>query len=162
MNEKKDIIFKVFYALDKFYHFDKYLLQNNVNEISITHKLACYLQDLFYNFNCDIEFNRNIFDKKRLYNDSLRKPDIIIHKRGSNKFNYIAIEVKKTNNTNKNTDFKKISAMLKEFKYRYGIYIEFNVDNINQKNFIKNFYFFNLNNNKISTIKFKQRRMCYE
>jgi len=37
---------------------DKYLLDNDLNERTITHKLATYLQEEFQEFNVDCEYNR--------------------------------------------------------------------------------------------------------
>jgi len=53
-------------------------------------------------------------------------PDIIIHKRGTNHYNLLAIEIKKINNGN--SDFKKDIDKLKayiqqELKYSYGLFL---------------------------------------
>jgi len=139
---KINFIKKICIALHMLYSKDSYLLKNNINEISIAHKLASYLQLIFQNYNVDIEFNRNKNHAKRINNIN-RRPDIIIHKRGT-KHNYIALEIKKNNNTNINNDKEKIEKLLKELNYKFGIYIEFNVQkNIHYKNFIKEMYVLN-------------------
>jgi hypothetical protein len=86
---------------------DKDLLVFDVNERSITHKLALYLEQHFSNWHIDCEYNRNMFDPKviDLYprtvgiddtNATTVYPDIIVHKRGT-KNNLLVIEVKKVN-----------------------------------------------------------------
>lgn len=48
---------------------DDYLLENNLNERTITHKLAEYYQKLFPNWNVDCEFNRNLGHIKKIIID---------------------------------------------------------------------------------------------
>ncbi len=48
---------------------DAYLLANNLNERSITHKLAEYYQYLFSSWNVDCEYNRNLGSKKKILID---------------------------------------------------------------------------------------------
>lgn len=45
---------------------DRYLLENNLNERAITHKLAEYYQLLFREWNVDCEYNRNLGKPKEL------------------------------------------------------------------------------------------------
>lgn len=45
---------------------DRYLLENQANERSQTHKLAEYLQDALPEWNVDCEYDRNMNDPKRL------------------------------------------------------------------------------------------------
>lgn len=105
---------------------DNYLLKNDVNERSITHKLAEHLQYCFNNqYDVDCEYNRNIKElnnskiirilqselsklqpnciKKTIYNENHYEyldmsvfPDIIVHKRGEADENLLIIEVKKS------------------------------------------------------------------
>ncbi|MCX8074053.1 MAG: hypothetical protein N2749_00500 [Clostridia bacterium] len=102
---------------------DNYLLQNDVNERSIVHKLAIYLEQTFGKaYDIDCEYNRNIGDLKKIKmleykwhelnnlvavineNEMLTGilvektvfPDIIVHKRGKPENNLLIIEVKKS------------------------------------------------------------------
>ncbi len=99
---------------------DRFLLQYNVSERSIAHKFAQYLTILFPGYDVDCEYNRNVEadnGKKyiRLLKDNAAHygllpkdkkdveivyrnvfPDIIVHKRGSNKHNLLIIEIKKS------------------------------------------------------------------
>jgi hypothetical protein len=49
---------KVKYCLLKLKRRDKYLLEKDLNERTITHKLATYLQEQFQELNVDCEYNR--------------------------------------------------------------------------------------------------------
>lgn len=136
--EERDYIYnKINEALIMLYKRDSYLLENDAHEVTISHKLACYLQDMFEAFDVDIEFNKNLTDSKRVDNE-IRRPDIIVHKRGTNDFNFIVIEIKKSSNANENFDAQKIRNMMDQLNYRYGFYIEFNVgEEITEENFVK-------------------------
>ena len=104
--EFQDIKKKIKYSINKLMEHDSFLLKENVNERSITHKLAEYLQDEFKDWNVDCEYNRMVNgvsnEPKRMIfpvediksNDTEAKtvfPDIIIHKRNRRK-NLLVIE----------------------------------------------------------------------
>ena len=111
---------------------DSYLLENDVNERSISHRLAMYLQRLFDSWHVDCEYNKNHDITKKLgsypktleINDADAKtvyPDIIVHKRGTSE-NLVVIEVKKsTNNVNNNYDKQKLKAFKGELGYCYAV-----------------------------------------
>ncbi|MDH8676945.1 hypothetical protein QE109_02235 [Fusibacter bizertensis] len=121
---------------------DNYLLKNDVNERSITHKLAMYLDQTFgKEYDVDCEYNRNIDDSRnRKMIDIIISevesttqsvyPDIIVHKRGRNDANLLVIEVKKsTNRDNGDFDIKKLecytdSSSSSSFTYTYGVFIK--------------------------------------
>ncbi len=46
--------------------YDSYLLLNDVNERSITHRLGMYYQSIFPSWDVDCEFNKNLGDSKRI------------------------------------------------------------------------------------------------
>lgn len=123
-----DVKEKLNKAIKTFIERDEYLLENDVNERSMTHKLAEYLQDEFEDYNVDCEYNKNCataenskrisfieeeskiieklkkkdldnyFIKEEFYEVSVY-PDIIVHKRGNEEDNLLIIEVKKANST---------------------------------------------------------------
>ena len=74
---------------------DFFLLKNDVNERSITHKLAAYLQAEFPNWDVDCEYNRDRHDPKclelplrdNIWSDDVHAhtvfPDIIVHHRNT-------------------------------------------------------------------------------
>ena len=151
-------------ALDKLLGNDKYLLNGNVNEMSISHKLATYLSELFPDYHVDCEYNKNIqsqtgnktihilrdeamkFDllKNDIPNtefiEKFVKPDIIIHKRGSNENNLLVIEMKKntSNDRSKEYDRLKLRSFISndngnELHFSYGLFIIFSVGNAVEK-----------------------------
>ena len=75
---------------------DLFLLMNNLEELTISHKLAEYLQQEFPDWHVDVEYNRNKEQLKRL-EEELFRPDIIVHIRNTNN-NLLAVEIKKSNN----------------------------------------------------------------
>lgn len=116
---------------------DSFLLQNNVNERSISHKLAEHLQTMFEDWNVDCEYNRNHDVRKELHipyetrrlDDIEAKtvfPDIIIHERNTSN-NLLVIEIKKsTNPENATFDKRKLAAFVRSpFNYQYGLFIRF-------------------------------------
>lgn len=143
-DELQDIKKKVINSIQELFMKDKILISLNVNERTITHKLAEYLQNEFSNFNVDCEYNRSFDEIKELnlprklnrlkntsdvnWDDLEAKtifPDIIIHKRNT-KVNYIVIELKKwTNRSSRMIDRIKLKAFTKEpFNYKFGIFLE--------------------------------------
>ena len=167
VNDKQNGVFKIkLYqierrmkiALDMLRVNDNYLLVHDVNERSITHKLAMYLNETFgKNYDVDCEYNRNLEDpsnSKRiryvtmsienklerskneiedliegLYVERSVYPDVIVHKRGTNSKNLLAIEVKKsTSRINTNYDIQKLkcytdSNNTEGLHYKYGVLI---------------------------------------
>lgn len=64
-------------SLNRLLKYDHYLLENDVNERSVTHKLAEYLSLEFYNWNVDCEFNKMFKDPKIItYFESLISENI--------------------------------------------------------------------------------------
>ncbi len=152
--ERKNDLIK---AIKEFLLREEFILVNDLNERTLSHKLAEYLQKYFSDFNVDCEYNRmkgknadspfitktlNLKEEDVKNSDTTGKtvyPDIIIHKRGNNKDNFLVIEVKKKcNNGNKNFDFEKLEAYTNQLKYKYGIYLEFNKNKISQIKWFKN------------------------
>lgn len=126
---------------------DRYLLDVSINERSLTHKLAEYIQKEFPGWDVDCEYNRNGLNPKKL--KTLVKdtktddtegdtvfPDIIIHKRGQNN-NLVVIEAKKSSNTNsRDNDENKLKAYKKDLGYKYALKIIFPVQKeiVNEEN----------------------------
>lgn len=103
-------------VMDQFHH---------VGERSIVFRFAHYLQNMIEQDSCfadyvlDCEYNRNGINAKTLpsFTNGVY-PDIIIHKRGSNDYNLLVIEVKTYWNSNTEHDERK----LQEFVDRKGEY----------------------------------------
>ncbi len=127
-------------ALKKLKEFDFKLLEVNVNERTISHKLAEYLQQNIHDLSVDCEYNRRQGSIKKSNipcddtdrEDSDAKailPDIVIHKRNTNDENLLIIEIKKsTNNQSHDSDISKIKALTNEpYNYKFGLFLEINV-----------------------------------
>ena len=117
-------------ALDMLYYKDQYLISNRMNkhvsELSISHKLGHYLALLIDKYDVDCEYNRNLADPKSEEANNLIRPDIIVHKRGSNDDNFVIIEIKPWWNDNTEKDVKKLYEMTKQdgqFRYCFGFSI---------------------------------------
>ena len=128
---------------------DNYLLINDVNERSISHKLATYMEQTFgKTYDIDCEYNRNIGDIKKIsilkskwdelsncptedeiFCEKKVFPDIIVHKRGKADKNLLIIEVKKSTSTvSEDYDIEKLKYYTNptnDLNYKYGAFIKF-------------------------------------
>lgn len=121
-------------ALDKLVKEDAYLLQIDINERSLSHRVATYLEIYFPEWNVDCEYNRNHDDIKRIgikrckvYSDDTQAytvfPDVIVHKRGTNE-NLLAIEMKKTSSRETDCyDFAKLKAYKNQLGYQFTAFV---------------------------------------
>lgn len=130
------IVARVREAIGRLLGSDGFLLTNDVNERSISHKLAEYLQAVFPSWNVDCEYNRDHDSVKKLRigpraptaaDTEARTvyPDIVVHRRGTNQ-NLVVIEVKKSTNSDSGSyDRRKLRLFITELNYIYGFFIEF-------------------------------------
>jgi len=136
-------------SLKKLRILDNKLLEINVNERTLTHKLAVYLQQNFPEYNVDCEYNRfepneiEILVKKLnlpinlvSWEDTDAKtvfPDIIVHKRGIQQKNLLVVEVKKSSTQiSGQVDRNKLIAFTKEpYKYKFGVFLKISLANEN-------------------------------
>ncbi len=143
--QKPEIEKLISLALNDLYKYDVYLLSKNynINERTVTHRLAIYLENYFseFGYHVDVEYNRmrkdydnkdelgNLMGKKLNWEETgegsnFVYPDIIVHKRDTDE-NLIEIEVKMAwKNNKKNYDYEKINEYMSQSDYRYGVYIE--------------------------------------
>ncbi len=112
---------------------DGELLERNASERSIGAALAAKLALLFPEYNIDVEYDRHGLDPKSVElpehcrGGGTRRiiPDIIIHRRGIDEHNLLAIEIKKTTNKeSRDCDRAKLEAMKRELDYSAGVLIE--------------------------------------
>ena len=113
---------------------DRVLFENDAAERTITAKLACYIQELFPDWDVDCEYNRHFDGVKRLKDicnssgngeGNAVYPDIIIHRRMTDE-NLVVIEVKKTtNNSTDDCDLIKLDAFKQELGYKHGLFVRF-------------------------------------
>jgi hypothetical protein len=135
---------KVIQAFQELVATDPFLLINDVNERSLTHRLAIYLEKRFPGYHIDCEYNRDgigtrpkrISEIKNL--NSFRGeittdddkgvtvfPDIIIHRRGEQS-GLVIIEAKKSN-SGPNDDKQKLKLYKEDLGYPYAFFIIFPV-----------------------------------
>ena len=152
MYSAKEIILKLNRALGLLYKNDAFLLKEDVNERSISHKLAEYLQKSFMDYDVDCEYNwqmdnfkdknnKNVSfnreeekfypksdeDKIKDNNAHMVYPDIIIHKRGNNYHNLLIIEIKKSSNNGtmeREKDKLKLKKDKEKFGYAHTLYLD--------------------------------------
>lgn len=141
--EVKDKIIRAYRIL---FARDSNLFVADVNERSITHRFAMYIQDEFPEYDVDCEYNRDGLEAKRL--NSFKKPidnsdtngasvypDIIVHHRGT-RDNFIVIEAKKSSNLQEHQDegqckcdHCKLRAYKNDLSYHYAFFVIFPVGN---------------------------------
>jgi len=117
---------------------DAALLEKDVNERTISAKLALYLSSEYTSLNVDCEYNRKGDEVKRLPADEESRtddtkgktifPDIIVHNRGDDTQNEVIIEIKKEGNNDTERDIKKLKALTSDsgsYSYKYGFHLIF-------------------------------------
>lgn len=137
---EEELILLVNLALDDLYKNDQYLLKVKANERDIVSHFSRYFinkienNENFNKYNVDCEYNRDEFNEKKykevIYEQKKHRiiPDMIMHQRGSNSNNILAIEFKTYFNSNKNgeNDKLKLQALTDNnsfYRYRLGLHI---------------------------------------
>ena len=140
-------------ALNRLKKNDGFLLEHNVCERSIAHKIAQYLTPLFPEHDVDCEYNSNVeADSGKKYIKLLKStaarygllrnededdeivyrnvfPDIIVHKRGLNENNLLIIELKKSSSSKSfDYDIEKLKRYTSQdddntFSYSFGVLV---------------------------------------
>jgi len=124
-------------AIERLFKRDARLIEMDVNERSISHRLALHLQDEFPEWDVDCEYNRKGHnDVKRLdlrvvcmKSDDIEAktvfPDIIVHHRTTDD-NLLVIEIKKsTSRVSSDADFRKLKAFKRQLGYRHALFLRF-------------------------------------
>ncbi len=114
-------------AINKFKKFDwNYLSNKNVYEVTLSHRIAVYLENKFDGYSVDCEYNKSVNDYKIILKRIKIRPDIIIHKRGTSE-NLCIIEIKKASKSSKKgkNEIERIKNIIKttELNYKIGIFI---------------------------------------
>ncbi len=126
-------------ALGSLLEKDAFILKADVNERTISHRLAGYLEPYFLGWDVDCEYNRNHDDPKRLAiprrdisNDDIQArtvfPDVIVHKRGTDE-NLLVIEMKKTTSQELDKfDLRKLDAFKEQLGYKFAVFVKVRTD----------------------------------
>jgi hypothetical protein len=114
-------------ALGDFLRTDGDLLISDVNERTITGRLADHLRGQLPGWNADCEYNRDDHNVKRA-NGRIVMPDIIVHRRGTPD-DLLVIEVKKSNTAESDDEDL---GKLEEFKtchlgYRNALFLKLSI-----------------------------------
>lgn len=134
---QQDVHRRISQALETLHAKDQYLLDHDVHERTIAHRLAIYLEHEFAGWHVDCEYNRNLGDVKHiavLLQNCARKhaprerecaesrvyPDIIVHCRGNNDQNLLVIELKKAPHCTA-CDKIKLRHYKTELHYRFAL-----------------------------------------
>lgn len=137
---EEELIVLVNLALDDLYENDQYLLKVKAHERDIVAHFSRYFinrlenNDNFNKYNVDCEYNRDEFNEKKykeiIYDKKKHRiiPDMIMHQRGSNSNNILAIEFKTYFSKDKNdkNDRLKLEALTNNdsfYRYRMGLHI---------------------------------------
>lgn len=150
-------------SIEELFTKDAWLLQNDVSERSITHKLAEYLQHRIKHLHVDCEYNRNATagprEPKTLFRLRQRAqqacaqarddddptgcsvyPDIIVHRRRTNDENLLVVEVKKDNRRyGGDLDRQKLAAFTlrgeeNDYNFRYGAFVVLGIPDADAQN----------------------------
>ena len=110
-------------AIDKFVECDKHLLAADVNERSMSHRIAVYWEQEMPDYDVDCEYNRDGFDVKRLeLMQGLTFP--IVLRRSTNEHSLLVVEMKKTAAGSDPTyDLHKLRAFRRELKYTWAVHL---------------------------------------
>lgn len=122
-------------AINQLLKSDADILKIDINERTISARLANYLDHLFPGWHVDCEYNRDRHDPK--YLDIIPRhvssddthattvfPDIIVHRRCTDQ-NLLVIEMKKTTSSENNDyDKRKLRAFRKQLGYCYAVFIK--------------------------------------
>ena len=139
--DRAEVERRVIAALDRLIQQDRFLLEADLHERTITHKLAEHLQAQFSDWDVDCEYNRDIMIKKMLSLPALSSadqektvsvyPDIIVHHRKSDE-NLLILEIKKYKEHRTKDDRKRIAFDKRKlagytgdhYHYQYGLFLE--------------------------------------
>jgi len=110
---------------------DAYLLRVDVNERTIAHRFAIYVEQAFPGWDVDCEYNRDGHVPKKIAlgsgddaeHGSRVFPDVIVHKRGSVD-NHVVFELKKSSNPEPDDrDFDKLRSYCQQLGYGHGVFL---------------------------------------
>lgn len=130
-------------AVNECYANDKTLIDRSMEQASVA-RIFYYMQRAidtdnrfgqFRKYNLDCEYNKNMYEPKRLTEEERgKRPDIILHKRLSNNDNILIIEFKSSRENHRqdnliNDDYDKLKRFTQQngiYKYFLGVSVKLN------------------------------------
>jgi len=128
MNDQNELKERVEKAVEHFIRNDSELLNLDAHELSISHRIAVYLEQEFNkpDLNIDCDYNRYFNSTKTMPNGRNIRPDILVHKRDDGSENLLAIEIKKDQtDTEDEEKLKMLTNQNNGFNYNLGVFIYF-------------------------------------
>jgi hypothetical protein len=119
-------------ALESFFKEERKLLESDVREDGLSHRLAVHIGRQFEEWDVDAEYDKMHIDgvpseKKYIGADGKEHhaiPDIIVHRRQTME-NFLAIEIKKLGkNRGREHDFAKLAAYKQQLGYQFAAFVE--------------------------------------
>jgi len=117
---------------------DSYMLEIGVAERSLIARLSQHLKPLFPDYSVDCDYNRHGMEVKRAEippecaskidkaGKAIIIPDLIVHRRGTDRSNLLVVEAKKsTDPRGSNSDRLRLNALKRELGYAFAALIEF-------------------------------------
>jgi hypothetical protein len=134
MTTRERVIQNIAQSLDDFMKNDCYLIEQGVSERAITPRVAEAFEGVFGpdgGYDVDCEYNRAGLNQiKRGNNGGRVYPDIIVHRRGQQNDNLLAVELKKSK-AGPNAilrDQKKLEGYVRgQLRYKYGLSVVLHV-----------------------------------
>jgi hypothetical protein len=118
---------------------DRHLMDNNLKEENINHRFAVHLETNLHKLNTrikyhvDVEYDKKIDAKKTMTVDNIDfivRPDVLIHKRGQNQYNLLAVEAKKKSISLR--DEQKMRGFLSyDYNYQFGLLLTYGIPKSN-------------------------------
>lgn len=109
--------YRIKFGLNLLTGHDSYLLQNDLNERTITHKLAEHYQKLFPRWNVDCEYNRNLGSEKKILIDAEALLSGMI---GTLKENFHGANLAQNYESFSEEDIKNLEDQLQNPEFGYG------------------------------------------
>ena len=115
-------------ALHNLHASDHYLLEHGIHERAMSHRLAVYLELQFPGWDIDCEYNK-FGGRPKLAPTASRskRPDIIVHHRGRDYDNLLAVEIKKLQ-TICQSDHEKLEGCIHHLGYQWAVCVSINPD----------------------------------
>ena len=155
MKNLDEVIVNIKSSLSEMFKNDMILIDNDANERTISSTLICYLKEIIKDYDIDSEYNRHGSEIKTINSNTGQKiiiPDIVVHKRNNDRYNLVAIEIKKSTNPKRENDEEKLKSLTEKdsYDYKYGVLIILDMDSPDSVSYLEIFQ----NGEKVNRINY--------